>query len=357
MSSGNVELLGDNVEILDYEPEGEAPTAEQFPAAGAGDESRPMPIVFTVNSLLANIATADPADLEEAYSPGRASLEDIAGAAQADAREHAKREDAERVAEREAALAAAARKQEEEREAALATAARKQEEERAAALAAARKQEEDRKAELAEREAYVQAAMAKQGALRSRLDHLEFRPRGPHAAALPSLSPNRRVVAPPQLQSQRASVAKENGREVAATPEVSVTLGRRAGEDGASTAAEAAGYEFHVGETAFLSRQLEMPAEDASSRPAHVSGGDKDYNRSAAPASTSWKNLWGDQDSTAKSGTDKHRRSTQSSRGRGTGDGGRGQAVGSQSTSSSPASRRRRSKSERRTSTAHQSFV
>ncbi|CAB1108500.1 unnamed protein product [Ectocarpus sp. CCAP 1310/34] len=43
MCSGNVELLGDNVEILDYEPEGEAPTAEQFPAAGAGDESPPNP--------------------------------------------------------------------------------------------------------------------------------------------------------------------------------------------------------------------------------------------------------------------------------------------------------------------------
>ncbi|CAB1108906.1 unnamed protein product [Ectocarpus sp. CCAP 1310/34] len=288
MSSGNVELLGDNVEILDYEAEGEAPTAERFPAAGAGDESRPMPIVFTVDNLLANIATADPADLEEAYNAGRASLQDVAGAArlssdsplfvppfslppedklillphnefmayqklnemwcnslagkiaEAEAREQAKREDAERVAEREAALAAAARKQE-ECEAALAAAARKQEEERAAALTAARKQEEDRKAELAEREAYVQAAMAKQGALRSRLDHLEFRPHGPHAAALPSPSPHRRVVAPPQLQSQRASVAKENGREVAATPEFSVTLGRPAGEDGASTAAAAAG--------------------------------------------------------------------------------------------------------------------
>ncbi|CAB1099306.1 unnamed protein product [Ectocarpus sp. CCAP 1310/34] len=58
MSSGNVELLGDNVEILEYEPEGEAPTAEQFPAADAEDESPPMPMVFTVDNLLDNIATA-----------------------------------------------------------------------------------------------------------------------------------------------------------------------------------------------------------------------------------------------------------------------------------------------------------
>ncbi|CAB1116001.1 unnamed protein product [Ectocarpus sp. CCAP 1310/34] len=298
-----------NVELLDYEPEGEDLTAQQFSEAGAGDERCPTPRAFTVDDLLDNIATADPADLEDADNAGRTSLEDIAGAArlssdsplcvppfslppedklillphiefmayqrlnemwcnemwcnglagkiaEAEAREQAKREGAERVAEREAALAAAARKQEEEseaalaaapgkqeeeREAALAGAARKQEEERAAALAAARKQEEDRNAELAEREAYVQAAMATQGALRSRPDHLEFPPHGPHAEALPSPSPHRRVVAPLQLQSQRASVAKENGREVAATPEFSVTLGRPAGKGGASTAAEAAG--------------------------------------------------------------------------------------------------------------------
>ncbi|CAB1115660.1 unnamed protein product [Ectocarpus sp. CCAP 1310/34] len=108
------------------------------------------------------------------------------------AREQAKREDAEREAEHEAALAAAARKREEEREAALAAAARKQEEERAAALAAARKQEEDRIAEQAEREA--------------------------------------------------TTSTKGKGREVAATPEFSVTLGSPAGgEDGASTAAAATG--------------------------------------------------------------------------------------------------------------------
>ncbi|CAB1109568.1 unnamed protein product [Ectocarpus sp. CCAP 1310/34] len=214
MSSGNVELLGDNVEILDYEPEGKAPTAEQFPAAGAEDESPPMSMVFTVDDLLDNIATADPAELEWAYNTGRVSLEDIVDAAhlssisplfvppfslppedrlillphdeflayqrlnemwcdglagkiaEAEAREQAKREDAERLAEREAALAAAARKQEEEREAVRAAAARKQEEEREAALAAAaRKQEEERAAVLAEREAYLQAARAKQGAL------------------------------------------------------------------------------------------------------------------------------------------------------------------------------------------------
>ncbi|CAB1113967.1 unnamed protein product [Ectocarpus sp. CCAP 1310/34] len=131
MSSGKVELLGDNVEILHYEPEGEAPTAEQFPAAGAEDESPPMTMVFTVDDLLDNIATADPAELERAYNTGRVSLEDIVEAAhlslnemwcdglagkiaEAEAREQAKREDAERLAEREAALAAAARKQEEE---------------------------------------------------------------------------------------------------------------------------------------------------------------------------------------------------------------------------------------------------
>ncbi|CAB1114726.1 unnamed protein product [Ectocarpus sp. CCAP 1310/34] len=71
--------------------------------------------------------------------------------AEAEAREQAKREDAERLAEREAVRAAAARKQEDEREAALAAAARKYEEERAAVLG--------------EREAYLQAARAKQGAL------------------------------------------------------------------------------------------------------------------------------------------------------------------------------------------------
>ncbi|CAB1100156.1 unnamed protein product [Ectocarpus sp. CCAP 1310/34] len=82
-----------------------------------------------------------------------------------------------------------------------------------------------------------------------------------------------------------------------------------------------------------------------ASRPAHVSGGNKDYSRSAAPASKSWKNRWGDQDSTAKSGTDDRRCSTQSSRGRGVGDSGRGQAVGNEPTRSSPASRHRRSRS------------
>ncbi|CAB1114399.1 unnamed protein product [Ectocarpus sp. CCAP 1310/34] len=81
MSSGNVELLGDNVEILDYEPEGEDPTAEQFPAASAEDESPPMSMVFTVDDLLDNIATADPAELERAHNTGRVSLEDIVEAA------------------------------------------------------------------------------------------------------------------------------------------------------------------------------------------------------------------------------------------------------------------------------------
>ncbi|CAB1118595.1 unnamed protein product [Ectocarpus sp. CCAP 1310/34] len=81
MSSGKVELLGDNVEILDYEPEGEAPTAEQFPAAGAEDESPPMSMVFTVDDLLDNIATGDPAELERAYNTGRVSLENIVEAA------------------------------------------------------------------------------------------------------------------------------------------------------------------------------------------------------------------------------------------------------------------------------------
>ncbi|CAB1116890.1 unnamed protein product [Ectocarpus sp. CCAP 1310/34] len=228
MSSSNVELLGDNVDFLDYEPEGKAPTAEQFPAASAEDESPPMSMVFTVDDLLDNIATADPAELERAYNTGRVSLEDIVEAAhlssdsplfvppfslppedrlillphdefkayqrlnemwcdglagkiaEAEAREQAKREDAERLAEREAALAAAARKQEEEREAVRAAAARKQEEEREAALAAAaRKQEEERAAVLAEREAYLQAARAKQGALRSRLKELEPRHQDP----------------------------------------------------------------------------------------------------------------------------------------------------------------------------------
>ncbi|CAB1104974.1 unnamed protein product [Ectocarpus sp. CCAP 1310/34] len=81
MSSGNVELLGDNVEILHYEPEGEAPTAEQFPAAGAEDESPPMPMVFTVDNLRDNIATADPAELKRPYNTGCVSLEDIVEAA------------------------------------------------------------------------------------------------------------------------------------------------------------------------------------------------------------------------------------------------------------------------------------
>ncbi|CAB1097717.1 unnamed protein product [Ectocarpus sp. CCAP 1310/34] len=473
MSSGNVELLGDNVEILDYEPEGEVPTAEQFPAA-------------------------DPAELERAYNTGRVSLEDIVEAAhlssdsplfvppfslppedrlillphdefmayqrlnemwcdglagkiaEAEAREQAKREDAERLAEREAALAAAARKQEEEREAVLAAAARKQEEERAAVLT--------------EREAYLQAARAKKGALRSRLEELEPRHQDPRAAP----HPRRRVIAPPPTQSQvplgshRTASPHEKEREVAASPtnekerertttlEFSVTLGLPAGaEGGASFAAAITVYEFHVGDTAFLSRPLELPAEDvtfqdedksaarytwagikqlvraqfpqphtvafghihhtpyiaklppssrqsmfqllfalrratfnrgpqgmsvvtqdgglqlplaraasnndfkhdlqaprqASPRPAHGSGGDTDYSWSAAPVSKSWKNRWGDQDSTAKSGTDDHRRSTQSSRGRGVGDNRRGRAVGSQPTRSSPASRHRRSRS------------
>ncbi|CAB1096655.1 unnamed protein product [Ectocarpus sp. CCAP 1310/34] len=42
---------------------------------------------------------------------------------------------------------------------------------------------------------------------------------------------------------------------------------------------------------------LQAPRQ-ASSRPAHGCGVDKDYSRSAAPASKSWKNRWGDQDST-----------------------------------------------------------
>ncbi|CAB1114710.1 unnamed protein product [Ectocarpus sp. CCAP 1310/34] len=239
MSSGNVELLGDNVEILDYEPEGEAPTAEQFPAASAEDESPPMSMVFTVDDLLSNIATADPAELERAYNTGRVSLEDIVEAArlssdsplfvppfslppedrlillphdelmayqrlnevwcdglagkiaEAEAREQAKREDAERLAEREAALAAAARKQEEERAAVL-----------------------------AEREAYLQAARAKQGALRSRLKELEPRHQDPRAAP----HPRRRVIAPPPTQSQvhlgphRTASPHDKEREVAASP-------------------------------------------------------------------------------------------------------------------------------------------
>ncbi|CAB1104325.1 unnamed protein product [Ectocarpus sp. CCAP 1310/34] len=247
MSSGNVELLGDSVEILDYEAEGEAPTAEQFPAAGAGDESRPMPIVFTVDNLLANIATADSAELERAYNTGHA-----------EAREKAEREDAEHEEEREAALAAAARKQEEEREAARAAAARKQAEERTAALA--------------EREAYLQAARAKQGALRSRLEDLEPRHHDPRAATFPSPYPRRRIIVPPQSQSQvpvgfrstasthekerevavtpanekgrevAATPTNENRREGAATPEVSVALGLPVGaEDGASFAAATIG--------------------------------------------------------------------------------------------------------------------
>ncbi|CAB1120647.1 unnamed protein product [Ectocarpus sp. CCAP 1310/34] len=313
MSSGNVELLGDNVEILDYEPEGEAPTAEQLPAAGAGDESPPMPTVFTVDNLLDNIATADPAELERAYNTGRVSLEDIVEAAhlssdsplfvpllslpqddklilvphdefmtyqrlnetwcdglagkiaEAEAREQAKREDAERLAEREAALAAAARKQEEEREAVRASAARKREEERAAVLA--------------EREAYLQAARAKQGALRSRLKELEPRHQDPREAP----HPRRRVIVPPPTQSQvplgshctasphekerevAAFPTNETERERTATPEFSARLGLPAGaEDGASFASETTVYEFHVGDTAFLSRPLEMPAEDVT---------------------------------------------------------------------------------------------
>ncbi|CAB1119355.1 unnamed protein product [Ectocarpus sp. CCAP 1310/34] len=308
--------------------------------------------------------------------------------AEAEAREQAKREDAERLAEREAALAAAARKQEEEREAVRAAAARKQAEEREAARAAsARKQEEERAAARAEREAYLQAARAKQGALRSRLKELEPRHQDPRAAP----DPRRRVIIPPPTQSQvplgshstasphekeremAASPTNEKERERAATPEFSVTLGLPAGaEDGSSFAATSTGCEFHVGDTAFLSRPLEMPAEEsvfqllfaprratfdrgpqgtsvvtqdgglqlplaraasnnnfkhdlqaprqASSRPAHGSGGDKDYSRSAAPVSKSWENRWGDRDSTAKSGTDDHHRSTQSSRGRRVGD-------------------------------------
>ncbi|CAB1099626.1 unnamed protein product [Ectocarpus sp. CCAP 1310/34] len=330
MSSGKVELLGDNVEILDYEPEGEAPTAEQFPAAGAGDKSRPMPIVFTVDNLLANIATADPAELEPAYNTGRTSLEDIVVAARlssdfplfvspfslppeekllllphdefmayqalnemwynglakkvadAEAREKAEREDAEQKEEREAARAAAARKQAEEREAARAAAARKQAEERKPArAAAARKQEAERAAALAEREAYLQAARAKHGALRSRLEDLEPLHQDPRAAALPSPYPRRSIIVPPQSQSQvplgsrstaslhekerevAATPTNEEGREGAATPEFSVTLGLPvAAEDGASFATAITVYEFHVDDTAFLSRPLEMPAEE-----------------------------------------------------------------------------------------------
>ncbi|CAB1102442.1 unnamed protein product [Ectocarpus sp. CCAP 1310/34] len=217
MSSGNVERLGDNVEILDYEPEGEAPTTEQFPTASAGSESPPVPIVVTVNSLLAIIATADPAELERAYNTGRAVLEDIVEAAHLSSDSppsappfslppedkiillphdefmaYQRLNEMWRSARREAALAAAARKQEEERKAVRAAAERKQEEEREAvrpaaarkqaeereaarAAAAAWKQEEERAAALAEREAYLEAARAKQGALRSRLEELEPR--------------------------------------------------------------------------------------------------------------------------------------------------------------------------------------
>ncbi|CAB1107135.1 unnamed protein product [Ectocarpus sp. CCAP 1310/34] len=466
MSSGNVELLGDNVEILDYEPEGEAPTAEQFPAAGAGDESPPMPMVSGGTGaglqhrtcLSGGYCRSGPSVVR--FPPFRSSFLALAGRqinplaprrvcgvpkverdvvrrscriAEAEAREQAKREDAERLAERETALAAAARKQEEERAAVL-----------------------------AEREAFLQAARAKQGALRSRLEELESRHLDPRAAP----DPRRRVIVPPPTQSQvplgshRTTSPHEKEREVAApptsekerertaTPEFSVTLGLPAGaEDGASFAAATMVYKFHVGDTAFLSRPLEMPAEDvtfhdekkmaalfawagikqlvraqfppkhtvafghiyphiaklppssrqsvfqllfalrratinrgpqgtsvvtqdgglqlplaraaskndfkhdllaprqASSRPAHGSGEDKDYSWSAAPVSKSWKNRWGDRDSTAKSGTDDHRRSTQSSRGHGVGDNRRGRAVGNQPTRSSPASRHRRSRS------------
>ncbi|CAB1104869.1 unnamed protein product [Ectocarpus sp. CCAP 1310/34] len=91
---------------------------------------------------------------------------------------------------------------------------------------------------------------------------------------------------------------------------------------------------------------LQAPRQ-ASSRTAHGSGEDKDNSWSAAPVFKTWKNRWGDRDSTAKSGTDDHRRSTQSSRGRGVGDDRRGRALGNQPTRSSPASRHRRSRSRR----------
>ncbi|CAB1103669.1 unnamed protein product [Ectocarpus sp. CCAP 1310/34] len=243
-----------------------------------------------------------------------------------------------------------------------------------------------------------------------------------------------------------------NGQERTrtATPEFSVTLGLPAGaEDGASFAAATTVYVFHVGDTAFLSRPLEMPAQgvtfhdedklaalfawagikqlvraqfppphtvafghiyhtpylaklppssrqsvfqllfalrratfhegpqgtsvvtqegglqlplaraastndfkhdlpaprQASSRLAHGSGENKDFSKSAAPVSKSWKNRSGDRDSTAKSRTDDHHRFTQSSRGRGVGDHRRGRTVGNQPTRSSPASRHRRSRS------------
>ncbi|CAB1106574.1 unnamed protein product [Ectocarpus sp. CCAP 1310/34] len=102
---------------------------------------------------------------------------------------------------------------------------------------------------------------------------------------------------------------------------------------------------------------LQAPRQ-ASSRPARGSGGDKDYSWSAAPVSKSWKNRWGDRDSTAKSGTDDHRRPTQSSRGRGVGDIRRGRDVGNQPIRSSPASRHRRSRrrsAERQQRTNHSS--
>ncbi|CAB1102663.1 unnamed protein product [Ectocarpus sp. CCAP 1310/34] len=160
-----------------------------------------MPMAFTVDDLLDNIATADPAELERAYNTGRVSLKDMVEAAHLSLNETwcdglagkiAESEaQAERLAEREASLA---RKQEEKRKAVRAAAARKQEEEREAALAAAaRKQEGERAAVLAEREAYLQAARAKQGALRSRLKELEPRHQDPRAAP----HPRRRVIVPP----------------------------------------------------------------------------------------------------------------------------------------------------------------
>ncbi|CAB1118336.1 unnamed protein product [Ectocarpus sp. CCAP 1310/34] len=232
----------------------------------------------------------------------------------AEAREKAERDDAEQEEEREAAWAAAARKQAEDREAARAAAARKQAEDREAArtaaarkqaekrgaaraaaarkqvedreaarAAAARKQEEERAAALAEREAYLQAARAKQGALRSRLEDLEPRHQHPRAAAVPSPYPRRRIIVRPPTQSQvplgsrstasphekerevAATPTNEKERERATTPEFSVTLGLPAGaEDGASFPAATTVYEFHVGDTAFLSRPLEMPASEVT---------------------------------------------------------------------------------------------
>ncbi|CAB1119405.1 unnamed protein product [Ectocarpus sp. CCAP 1310/34] len=62
-----------------------------------------------------------------------------------------------------------------------------------------------------------------------------------------------------------ASPTNEKERERTATSEFSVTLGLPAGaEDGASFAAATTVYEFHVGDTAFLSRPLERPARGAT---------------------------------------------------------------------------------------------